>query len=137
MHLRTLTFSSRMSSALEVAGRSIATTHSICNRWFCITSLQTDMRTQTHRQIKRESNTSVQELKAIESRISSMRIVLRAFISIQFPSTYTHLMMPNSSKYPPRPLVPKGSLKDIWMFEMLSRFHRGESSRLPKLRKER
>lgn len=36
------TFSSRTSSELVEAGFSMATRHSICRRWFCITSLGTE-----------------------------------------------------------------------------------------------
>ena len=40
------------------------------------------------------------------------------------------LMMPNSSKYPPRPCVPNGSLKEMTTEEMWLRFHVGSKMEL-------
>ena len=46
----------------------------------------------------------------------------------------TSLMIPNSSKYPPRPCVPNGSLNVIVTLAMESRFHVGPKIMLEKRR---
>ena len=46
-------------------------------------------------------------------------------------------MIPNSSKYPPRPWVPKGSLKVMVTLAMESRFHVGPKIMFEKRREMR
>lgn len=46
----------------------------------------------------------------------------------------TSRIIPNSSKYPPRPWVPKGSLNEIKTDAMLSRFHVGVNILFPNLK---
>lgn len=48
--------------------------------------------------------------------------------------TVSHLMIPKSSKYPPRPWVPKGSLKVRTTQATLSLFHIGPKIRFPNLK---
>ena len=48
----------------------------------------------------------------------------------------TSRMMPNSSKYPPRPMVPNGSLKVIVTDEILLRFQRGWKMELANLKEK-
>lgn len=48
-------------------------------------------------------------------------------------SSESHRMMPKSSKYPPRPWVPNGSLKVRTTAATLVRFHMGPKMRFPNL----
>lgn len=60
--------------------------------------------------------------------------ILRSF---NYSVSKTNLMMPKLSKYPPRPMVPKGSLKEIMTLAMLSLFQSGVNILFPNLEQKK
>lgn len=103
-----VTFSSLTSAGLVEAGFSMATKQSIWRRWFCMTSLQP------------ETWTGIRVCKG-----SCVTVILGGLVS--------HRMIPKSSKYPPRPWVPKGSLKVRTTQATLVLFQMGPNMRFPNL----
>jgi hypothetical protein len=59
----------------------------------------------------------------------------RTMIEVSYSRFWqTSRMIPNSSKYPPRPSVPNGSLKVIWTFETKFLFKAASKNTFPNLR---
>lgn len=111
-----VTFSSLTSSGLVEAGFSMATKQSIWRRWFCMTSLHPETR---------------DGIRAC--RDSRVTIMLSSAFSLSSRCAASHRMIPKSSKYPPRPWVPKGSLKVRTTHATLFLFHMGPKMRFPNL----
>lgn len=112
----------------------MATSVSIWRRWFCMTSLR-------GRKVKRKWNTWC-ILCQIKNQAKMLTFWLereREFIKFLTPQNVSkHIMLsyriiPKSSKYPPLPLVPKGSLNVRTTLATLSLFQIGPNILFPNL----
>lgn len=94
----------------------MATKQSIWRRWFCMTSLHP------------ETWTGIRVSKG-----SCVTATLYLVFHFYLGGLVSHRIIPKSSKYPPRPWVPKGSLKVRTTQATLFLFHMGPNMRFPNL----